>query len=735
MQQYWGYGEFRPLQREAMAAVMEGCDSVVVLPTGGGKSLCFQAPAVAMGGMALVVSPLISLMKDQVDALCNCGVAAGFINSTQSSDEHREVGDQIRSGRLKLLYVSPERLLMPRTLDFLSRANVSLIAIDEAHCISSWGHDFRPEYRGLRTLKDAFPNVGIHAYTATASEEVRKDIAKQLGLDGLDGKGPEMLVGSFDRPNLTFRVRPGLKRLAQIQETIHGYSKPGGDHESGIVYCISRKEVDKTAGALKELGVRALPYHAGLSDQQRKKHQEAFLKDRCDVIVATVAFGMGIDKPDVRYVIHAGMPKSLENYQQEAGRAGRDGLASECLMLYSRGDFALWKRIIESPSEEASNEAVAAALLSLDGMTRYCSGVTCRHRALVEHFGQEFESENCGACDVCLGELNLVDNPLILSQKILSCVARLEQRFGADYTVKVLVGSGEERIRSLGHDRLSTYGLLEEHATKDVRDWLEQLVGQGFLERVGEYNVLHLTPTGMKLLKGEGTPQLLRAAAASKGSTSSRRSSKGAAESWEGVDRTLFEELRELRSQLAGELGVPAYIVFGDASLRDLARRRPTSLDTFREAHGVGEKKLRDFGEAFVEAIAGYCTENGVAADVDSEESAPARPAPFKRFDGPNASSLSAFVHFREGLAVDEVAQRMGRARSTTFGYLQDFLKHEKVTDPTPWVDSAITQQVEEAIDHVGLSALKPIHEHLGGEIDYNEIRVVATCVGNREQA
>ncbi len=728
MQQYWGYDTFRPLQQEAMAAVMEGRDSVVVLPTGGGKSLCFQTPAVAMGGMAIVVSPLIALMKDQVDALCNCGVVAGYINSTQSADEHREVADQIRSGQLKLLYVSPERLLMPRTLDFLSKANVSLVAIDEAHCISSWGHDFRPEYRGLRTLKETFPEVGIHAYTATASEDVRQDIAKQLGLDH-----PEILVGSFDRPNLTFRVRPGLKRLAQIQETIEGYKKPSGGHESGIVYCISRKEVDKTAGALKELGVRALPYHAGLADQERKKHQEAFLKDRCDVIVATVAFGMGIDKPDVRYVIHAGMPKSLENYQQEAGRAGRDGLASECLLLYSRGDFALWKRIIESPSEEASDEAVAAALLSLDGMTRYCSGVTCRHKALVEHFGQAFASENCGACDVCLGDLNLVEDPLVLSQKIISCVARLEQRFGADYTVKVLVGSGEERIRSLGHDRLSTYGLLQEQASKDVRDWLEQLVGQGFLERVGEYNVLHITPTGRKLLKGDAAPQLLQAPPASSDLTSARRSSKGAAESWEGVDRTLFEQLRALRSQLAGELGVPAYIVFGDASLRDLARRRPTTLESFREAHGVGEKKLRDFGDAFVEAITDYCEENNVQSNV-GKEATPGRPTTFRRFDSPTASSLSAFAHFREGLPVEEVALKMGRARSTTFGYLNDFLRHEKVTDPSPWVDSAILRQVEEAIDHVGLSALKPIHEHLGGEIDYNEIRVIATCVGNREQ-
>ncbi|MEN0110513.1 MAG: RecQ family ATP-dependent DNA helicase, partial [Planctomycetota bacterium] len=610
------------------------------------------------------------------------------------------------------------------TLTLLANAKVSLAAIDEAHCISSWGHDFRPEYRGLARLKEVFPRIGVHAYTATATPEVRQDIARQLGL-----ADAEMLVGSFDRPNLTYRVRPAQGKLGQIQEVALRHRG-----ESGIVYCISRKEVEKTAAALDGLGVKSLPYHAGLSDDERQRNQDAFLNDRVDVVVATVAFGMGIDKPDVRFVVHAGMPKSLEAYQQEAGRAGRDGLPAECLLLHSRGDAATWKRIIESPTDEASPESVAAALRALDGVSSYASGVTCRHAALVEHFGQSLDADNCGACDVCLGELDLVDEPLLLAQKILSCVARLEQRFGADYTCKVLAGSKEERILQQGHDALSTYGLLSDSRPADIRGWVEQLVGQGFLRKAGEYGVLHLTPEGLALLKGEGEPRLLRASrqSSSRGAGGSRRD----AASWEGVDRNLFEALRTLRSGMAAELSVPAYVVFGDASLRDMARRRPSTPEGFRAVSGVGEKKLREYGETFLDAIRSYCTENGVAVDVEAADSGgPARkPTPRRSAGGPKASSVAAFGLFRDGLRIDEAAERLGRARSTVVGYLGDYLRHESVTDPTPWVDRTTVATVEEAIEQVGLGALKPIHEHLGGDVDYDTIRIVATCVANRER-
>jgi ATP-dependent DNA helicase RecQ len=429
----WGYDSFKPLQEKSIRCVLDRSDSLTVLPTGGGKSICFQTPALCLEGMAVVVSPLISLMKDQVDALQACGVSAAFVNSSQSNDEKRIVAEQMRAGTLKLLYVAPERLLTERMLDFLRQIRVSFFAIDEAHCISNWGHDFRPEYRGLRVLKDHF--------TATASGPVRDDIVTQLGLDQA-----VVLVGDFDRPNLVYRMLRANNRMQQVVEII-------GRHrgESCIVYCISRKEVERTAEVLKQMGFTALPYHAGLDDAQRRANQDAFIKEQCDIIVATVAFGMGIDKSNVRCVVHAGMPKSIEHYQQERGRAGRDGLESECILLYSGADFMTWKKIMESDNQAAFEGAVK----SLNAIANLCTSAVCRHRAIVEYFGQRYTQPNCAACDVCLDELELVEDPLTISQKILSCVVRLEERFGVVHTAKVLTGADELRIREMKHDKLS----------------------------------------------------------------------------------------------------------------------------------------------------------------------------------------------------------------------------------------------------------------------------------------
>ena len=602
IRQYWGFDGLLPLQAEAMSCVIDGRDSVVVLPTGGGKSLCFQAPALCLEGIAIVISPLISLMKDQVDALRNCGVAAAFANSTLSQAERLQVADDVRAGRLRLLYLAPERLLMQNTLEFLKTARVSLIAIDEAHCISSWGHDFRPEYRGLGVLKEAFPDVGIHAYTATASEKVRQDIAEQLHLTE-----PDILVGSFDRPNLVYKVQRRHDRLKQVRDVLDRH--PG---ESGIVYCISRKQVDQMAAALTKSGYRVLPYHAGLTDEDRHRNQEAFVEEKVDTIVATVAFGMGIDKSNVRYVVHAGMPKSLEHYQQESGRAGRDGLEAECCLFYSGQDYRIWKKIIE----DSELEAREGALCSLAAMMTFCTSVTCRHRAIVEYFGQQLETTSCNACDVCLGQLDLVEDSLIVGQKILSCVVRLRENFGGDYTAKVLSGSQDQRILQRGHDQLSTWSLLKDENLRTIRDWIEQLVSQHFLEKVGEYNVLQVTSEGRRLLSGDVTPRLLRPAKAAKAARAAKP--KAAAESWDGVDRGLFDELRRLRTEKAIDQGIPAYIVFGDAALRDMARRRPSTLESFRQVHGVGDKKMTDYGQEFVERIVDYCRTKEVATDVES---------------------------------------------------------------------------------------------------------------------
>jgi ATP-dependent DNA helicase RecQ len=729
MRRYWGYDSFRPLQAEAMAAAMTDRDSVVVLPTGGGKSLCFQAPAVCRDGLTLVVSPLISLMKDQVDALRACGVPAATVNSTLSYGERRQVAEQIYRGELKLLYAAPERLLASRTLEFFKGVKLSLIAVDEAHCISAWGHDFRPEYRALRVLKQAFPHVGVHAYTATATERVQRDIAEQLAL-----VDPQFLVGSFDRPNLTYRVRRASDRFAQVCELVE--QRRG---ESGIVYCISRKEVDKTAAALATLGFCAVPYHAGLSDDERHRNQDAFLEERADVVVATVAFGMGIDKSNVRYVIHAGMPKSIEHYVQESGRAGRDGLDADCLLLHSGRDAAVWRMLIEKGDPEAASGAFEA----LQAISDFCAGASCRHRALVEHFGQQLDRDNCGACDVCLGELDLADEPLVLAQKILSCVARLGERFGGDYTAKVLAGSEELRIIEAGHDQLSTHGLLSDHPRATIRGWIDQLISQGYLAKTGEYNVLSITDRGRQALRGEVAPQLLRPVKRKRDDR--RRASPaedGFSDPWEGVDRPLFEQLRRLRTQQAAERGVPPYVVFGDASLRDMARRRPCTLAAFLEVRGVGQTKCNEYGELFVGEITAHCVQHGLSIDVApaanlsgglpsagtvGEGREPRR--------GPRLSALASFEHFRRGASIEEVMQRLDRAQSTVAAYLVEYLRCEQVTDPSPWIDAAKAARIEAAVEQLGLARLKPIFDDLGGEISYDEIRIVATCVANRESS
>jgi ATP-dependent DNA helicase RecQ len=599
LKKFWGYDGFRPLQEEAMRTVLDRRDSVVILPTGGGKSLCYQVPSICLPGLAVVVSPLISLMKDQVDALRACGVPAAYINSSQSSEQRRAVSRAIEQGQLKLLYIAPERLVQPKTLEYLMRSHVSLFAIDEAHCISEWGHDFRPEYRELSLLKRQFPQLGVHAFTATATPRVREDIAVQLGLND-----PVRLVGSFDRPNLIYRVERRDRLVEQIRKVLDQHRK-----ESGIVYCLTRRDVDSLHMTLSDMGYRTLPYHAGLSDEERNRHQDAFVGDRADTIIATVAFGMGIDKSNVRYVVHAGMPKSLENYQQESGRAGRDGLEADCVMLYSAGDVVSWKQRWsrdETPPPDG-------ALESLEAMATYCAGAVCRHKALTRYFGQELPGESCGACDLCLGQVDTVADSLIVSQKILSSVVRQQERFGGDYTALVLRGSRDMRILQNGHEKLSTYGLLASESQRTVRDWIEQLVAQGYLRKVGEYQVLEVTPAGRQVLRGQTTPRLLKPVddnaeekrtkfGAGKAAGGSKPSV--AAESWEGVDKELFESLRQLRLRLADELGVPAYIVFSDASLRDMARQRPQTLEEFRKIRGVGDRKTEDFGEQFIELIA-----------------------------------------------------------------------------------------------------------------------------------
>ena len=593
---YWGYTAFRPLQREAMEAILAGRDSLVVMPTGGGKSLCFQVPALVQPGLAVIVSPLISLMKDQVDTLVGNGVPAALYNSSLAADEKSAVIAGLREHRYRLLYVSPERLVGDGSEAFISlltSSRVNFIAVDEAHCISQWGHDFRPEYRQLGRLRQLLPGISLHAYTATATVRVRRDIVGQLAL-----QNPVEFIGSFDRPNLVYRVLPraGLKR--QLQDLL-------GRHrgEAGIIYCTSRKEVDALAGWLTSIGVPALPYHAGLSDALRSAHQDAFLSERVDIVVATVAFGMGIDRSNVRFIVHAGAPRSLEHYQQESGRAGRDGLEAECVLIASSADFLKWRVMLER-----NGELTDACQNLLRQMERYAASVGCRHRHLAEYFGDRYDKQGCAACDYCLNELESAADPVVIARKILSCVVRVGQRFGATHVSNVLRGHASEQVVARGHDKLSTFALLAGASVAEVRGYIEQLIGHGLLAQSDDdYPVLALTRPGLALLKDASSfpgLSLARQRAPRKGEPRLRASVE--TESWQDVDRDLFERLRAVRLEIARSRGVPPYVIFHDSTLREMARLQPKSLGAFLDVRGVGARKAEDLGPIFLDAISAH---------------------------------------------------------------------------------------------------------------------------------
>ena len=712
---YWGYTEFLPLQEKAVTAAVQKRDSLVVLPTGGGKSLCFQAPAMVLPGLAVVVSPLISLMKDQVDALTDNGIPAAKIDSTQSASERKKTAEAIAENRLKILYLSPERLVSLRFIEYLKNIEISFFAIDEAHCISMWGHDFRLEYCQLRKLRELFPETAIHAFTATATEQVREDIVAQLQL-----KNPSVLVGSFDRPNLIFKAERRDNGLRQIVNVISQHKK-----ESGIVYCIRRDDVDSLCHQLTELGFKALLYHAGLDKEIRKKNQQAFIDENVNIIVATIAFGMGIDKSNVRYVVHAGMPKSLEHYQQESGRAGRDGLPAECCLFYSGGDYHTWEFILRDMPPEAKK----IALSKLSDIYDYCTGSGCRHKALVGYFGQKLDSGHCGACDICIGGLEPVADSLVIAQKILSCIVRLSERFGADYTSMVLVGSSDKRILENNHDTLSTYGLLADRSKKLVRDWIEQLVGQGFITKDGEYRTLTVTEKGRAALKNGEKPRLFIAKAKSYSESSVYR------QSWANVDEALFEILRQYRKEIADSKNRPAFVVFSDAVLRELATHLPADIDSFRAIKGIGEAKTKQYGKIFTGIIKKYCQDNDIENDDDfSPDQKEILYASDKHVSipKPNPAKDEAFRMFGQGKSIELVAKKIERAVSTTAQYLEEFIENHDICDPSPWVSSEVYKHVEKAFIETGTEQLKPVYEMLEGRVDYESLRICRACLKNK---
>ncbi len=609
LREVWGFEALRPLQSAAIDAALDGRDSLVVMPTGGGKSLCYQLPPLVAGGMGVVVSPLIALMQDQVDGLALNGYPSGAIHGGLTEEKREAVRARAEAGELRLLFVAPERLLNSGFLAWLKRVGVASFAIDEAHCISQWGHDFRPEYRRLSELRGVFPRVALHAYTATATPRVREDIVRQLGL-----RDPVVLVGDFDRPNLTYRILP----KGRVTDQVEGVLRP---HEGGgsIVYCISRKETEKLAEALAAREFRAAAYHAGLSPGVRERVQRHFKQEKLGVVVATVAFGMGIDRADVRCVVHAAMPRTLEAYQQETGRAGRDGQSAECVMLYSAGDVIRWEELLESSNAElgAGVEVLEAQKRLLREMQRYACGARCRHKALVEHFGQEYPSENCGACDVCLGELEELPQATVVAQKILSCVARVGQNMGAAHVADVLLGRATPRVVERGHEKLSTFRLLADMPRDSVLACADQLVDLGVLVRAsGQYPVLSLNEASMEVMKGKREIRLFesrrgeilprvgpRGGAKVVGDARAAGASSSGDEVLTPVEERLFEALRALRREIAEELGVPAFVVFADTTLRELARTRPGTREAMRSIRGIGSTKLARFGDQFLQAI------------------------------------------------------------------------------------------------------------------------------------
>jgi len=593
LKQHFGYDEFRPLQEEIIRDALAGRDVFVLMPTGGGKSLCFQLPALVREGLTIVVSPLISLMKDQVDALQTSGIPATYLNSTLDRDEAKARWRGLHRGEYRMLYVAPERLMLETFLERALNWNIAQIAIDEAHCISEWGHDFRPEYRELKKLRKHLPDVPMMALTATATERVRTDIVKELKL-----REPRCYVASFNRPNLTYRVIPKTSPYEQLREFIRARSG-----ESGIVYCASRKSTESLARNLNEDGISAKPYHGGLTSSERTKHQESFLRDDVRVVTATIAFGMGINKPNVRFVVHYDLPKNLESYYQETGRAGRDGLPSECVLLFNPGDVVKQLHFIDEKSE---NEA-RIARAQLQQMVHYADARECRRTTLLRYFGEQYAKSSCEGCDNCLTPRETFDGT-IPAQKFLSCVHRIQAKsgfgFGLNHVVEVLRGADTEAIRQRCHNQLSTYGI-----GRDLKrdSWLaigRELLRLGLIDCAsGKFATLMITPAGRQALRQRTpitlTKQIEVAARDQKPRT-------GAIE----CDELLFERLRVLRRKLADERGVPAYVIFSDVSLREMARNYPTNTGEFRRIAGVGEQKQKDFAEQFLSEIRGYLTTN-----------------------------------------------------------------------------------------------------------------------------
>jgi ATP-dependent DNA helicase RecQ len=593
LKKYWGYTSFLPHQKEIIDSLLQGQDTIAIMATGGGKSLCYQLPALCLDGLTIVISPLISLMKDQVDDLNARGIPAAAYNSSLEYSDRKKIETDLKNNRIRLLFLSPEKCMQQDFLTFLKKSPVRLFAIDEAHCISEWGHNFRPEYRQLSALKKHFPSVPLIALTATAIPTVRKDITQQLGLSG-----PREFVGSFNRKNLQYRVLP----KKDVVNTLLTYVRHHKD-DSGIIYCLSKKETEDLAERLRKSGFPARAYHAGLSKKIRENVQDQFIHDNVAIVCATIAFGMGIDKPDVRFVIHYDVPKSIESYFQETGRAGRDGEVSECILFYSRGDVGKIRSLLES---DGSDERFGRlALRKLQDMAEYCESSSCRRKLLLTYFGEEYSEENCGSCDNCDHPKEMIDGTAV-AKKIVACVQQLPSPYGVALITDVLTGAKSSKVRNYHFDSLPAYATGKDYSKSQLRTWIGELIRQGYLARTGDkYPVIRITNKSDSIGKGDTSVTL---------SIPEQGTMKKTSPPSHGVTTTseekLFLHLKTLRKSIADQAGVPPYVIFPDKSLKEMAHTRPCELHNFRNIHGVGEIKLEKYGLVFTSAIKNFCEED-----------------------------------------------------------------------------------------------------------------------------
>lgn len=708
LKQYFGYDEFLPLQEEIIGSVLNREDSLVLMPTGGGKSLCYQLPALKLDGLTLVVSPLIALMKDQVDALSSNGIPAAFINSTLPFNEMRLVQEQALQGVLKILYVAPERLSLPAFQSFLARLKVSLVAVDEAHCISVWGHDFRPDYRRLGELRNTLPGVPFLALTATATERVRRDILEQIHLNQ-----PRQFVASFNRANLSYNVLP--KNRDSFEVLIELLQKHKGG--SSLIYCTSRRETESLAASLRDNGYDAQPYHAGLENEVRRQTQEDFIRDRVSIVVATIAFGMGIDKPNIRLLVHYDLPKSLESYYQETGRAGRDGLPSDCVLLYNYGDAAKQEFFIEQVEDEAERRN---ARQKLEQMVDFCQIQSCRRQHILRYFGEEWEKENCGGCDFCLVPREEFD-ATIIAQKILSAVIRTGERFGINHVCTVLRGGNTKAIRQWDHGKLSVYGIAKEFSLSELKEIAGLLIAEGLLYKNSrDYATYGVSDAGRSFLKDRESLTLAMPKHEKEKESSASRAALD-------YDQALFDALRDLRSRLAAEKNVPPYVIFGDVTLQQMAYFVPQSRETLSKIHGVGTMKLEQLGDTFLSTIVAHARTHNL-----EERDVPVRHTKKKSREvkaGSTYDQTKQLLH--QGMSIEEVARERGLTTSTIAGHLERLVRAGEKLDFGPLLPPQERfDEIREALAQTGGEYLSPAKDVLGDEYSYDEIRIVWLYLG-----